>query len=192
MIRNFSSWLRHVSSGKIALFGLVLFLAFTAFVLPVQSQKAREASNGAGSPDQSFLYSPQELYQMAETYGQQGRLDYIRARFSFDLIWPLVYAFFLTTSISWVFGRAFQDTSIWQMANILPLVGLGFDYLENISTSLVMLRYPTQTAFLAALAPFFTMIKWIFIGGSFGLLLIGLGWAALTRLQKKTNSPFDS
>jgi hypothetical protein len=36
-----------------------------------------------------------------------------------------------------------------------------------------MLRYPNQTAIVDALAPVFTLVKWIFVGGSFALLLAG-------------------
>ena len=111
---------------------------------------------------------------MAEAYGEEGRQAYIRARFTFDLVWPLVYAFFLTASIRWVFGRAFAPVSRWQCANLAPLLGALFDYLENLATSLVMLRYPQQTAVVDVLAPVFTLLKWGFLGVSFILLCAGL------------------
>jgi hypothetical protein len=49
-----------------------------------------------------------------------------------------------------------------------------FDYLENISTSVVMIRYPRPTAVVDTLAAVFTLVKWIFVNGSFVLLLIGM------------------
>ncbi len=101
-------------------------------------------------------------------------MSYIKARFSFDLIWPLVYMIFLTTVISWLFQRVFRLDSMWQLANLMPIGGMVFDYLENISTSVVMIRYPNPTAVVDIVAPIFTLTKWIFIGGSFGLLLMGL------------------
>ena len=121
---------------------------------------------------------------MAESYGNAGRKAYIRARFSFDLIFPLLYTAFLVTSISWTFGKAFKQQSRWQLANLAPVLGMVFDFLENVSTSLVMARYPTQAPITAWLAPIFTFIKWVFVGGSFVLLFIGtflaiLGWVRL-------------
>jgi hypothetical protein len=98
----------------------------------------------------------------------------VRARFTFDLIWPLVYTLFLGTAISWVFGQAFAPNSRWQWANLVPLLGALFDYLENLSTSLVMLRYPDQTVVVDLLAPLFTDLKWGFLGASFALLLGGI------------------
>lgn len=129
-------------------------------------------------------YSAKELYQMAEAYGAEGRSAYIRARFTFDLVWPLVYTAFLVTAISWVFGKTFRSDSRWQLANLLPLLGALFDYLENVSTSLVMGRYPDQTAVVAALAPIFTSLKWILLAGSFVLLLAGVVTAVWRRLRR--------
>jgi len=174
MLRPISTWLRRFSSGWIALLGLVVFLAFTALVLPGQSAQAREASGGAGTPDLSFVYSPADLYRMAEAYGPQGRADYIRARFSFDLVWPLVYTFFLATSISWSMGKVFPASSRWQQANLTPLLGLLLDYLENLACSLVVARFPATTPVVDLLAPVFTLTKWLTLGAGFVLLGIGL------------------
>lgn len=169
-----SNGFKRFSRGWVALLALVIFSLFTALVLPAQSSQAEATSGEAGSPDTSLFYTPGELNNMAEAYGPQGRAAYVRARFTFDLIWPLVYTFFLVTSISWIYGRAFAHGSPLQLANLVPVLGLLFDYLENIATSLVMLRYPDPTPFFAWLAPVFTFLKWIFIGGSFIVLLAGV------------------
>jgi hypothetical protein len=66
------------------------------------------------------------------------------------------------------------------MMNVVPILGMVFDYLENISTSLVMGRYPAQTAIIDSLAPVFTLLKWVFIGGAFALLVVGVAMV-LTR-----------
>lgn len=169
-----SDWLRRVSTGWVALAALLIFLLFTALVLPQQATKAEQETGSAESPDTSFFYAPGDLYRIAESYGEQGRQAYVRARFTFDLVWPLVYTFFLVTAISWVFGQAFVPDSRWQRANLAPLLGALFDYLENLSTSLVMLRYPAQTAVVDLLAPLFTALKWGLLGASFALLLGGI------------------
>jgi hypothetical protein len=185
MTTRISNGIRGISNGWVALAALVIFLLFTALVLPAQSSQAEADSGGAGSPDTSLFYSPQELYRLAEDYGPQGRAAYVRARFTFDLIWPIVYAFFLSTAISWVYARAFASNSWLQRANLVPLIGLLFDYLENISTSLVMLRYPDPTPVVAWLAPVFTLLKWTFVGGSFVVLLVGLTAGLWKWIQRR-------
>ena len=184
ILRKLSLWLYSISTGWVALAGLIIFLLFTGLVLPAQSTGSGEISGEAGSPDMSFFYSSQELYEMAEAYGEQGRSAYIRVRFTFDLIWPLVYTLFLCTAISWIFARAFSPESGWRWVNLAPILGMVLDYAENISTSLVMYRYPILTNLVATLAPLFTAVKWIFVGGSFILLLIGifvLMWHAIRK-----------
>ena len=84
---------------------------------------------------------------------------------------------FLVTAISWLYGKAFAPESRWQRANLAPLLGAIFDYLENLSTSLVMLRYPQQTPVVDLLAPLFTALKWGFLGASFLLLFAGILFA---------------
>jgi hypothetical protein len=185
MDKQISDWLRRVSTGWVALAALLIFLLFTALVLPQQASKAERETGSADSPDTSFSYSRGDLYRMAESFGEQGRQAYVQARFTFDLAWPLVYTLFLVTAISWVFGNAFMSGSPWQRANLVPLLGTLFDYLENLSTSLVMLRYPAHTPVVDLLAPLFTALKWGFLAASFLLLSGGIVIASWRWMQKK-------
>lgn len=179
MFLKISDFITYYSRGWVALLGLVIFLLFTALVLPSQAAKSATVEN-VGTPDLSLWYSPGELYQMAEGYGEQGRRDYIQARLRFDIVWPLVYTFFLATSLSWLFGHSAVAGSLWRYANLAPLIAMLLDFCENISTSLVMHHYPASSPVMATLAPIFTLLKWIFVSGSFVLLLIG-GWLVIKR-----------
>jgi len=183
MYKSLSDWIHRVSKGWVALTALVIFLLFTVLVLPDQSSKASQAAGGAESPDLSFFYTASDLYRMADAYGQAGRDAYVRARFTFDLIWPLVYTLFLCTTISWVNRKAFDPHSPWQRMNLVPLLAILFDFLENLSTSIVMSSFPNSVPLAATLAPVFTMGKWILVTGSILLLLIGLGVAVWRWLK---------
>lgn len=182
MWKKLSDWIHRVSTDGVALSALVIFLLFTVLVLP--GQAAPTKAKNLGSPDTSFYYTAEDLYQMAEAYGEEGRQAYVRARFTFDLIWPLIYTVFLSTGISWVCRRAFTPQSLLQRANMLPLLGALFDYLENISTSVVMMRYPNPTPVVDGLAAGFTMAKWLFVSGSFVLLFIGIVLVAVRWMRK--------
>lgn len=174
MFRKISERLHRLSTGRVALAGLIIFLLFTALVLPGQSRQAESSAGGAGSPDTSFFYAPSDLYAMAEAYGPEGRQAYVRARATFDVAWPIAYTLFLGTAISWLFGKAFPPGSPWRLANLVPVLGLLLDYLENASTSLVMARYPARTPVIDLLAPLFTAAKWVFVAGSFLVLVAGI------------------
>jgi hypothetical protein len=175
MLNELSNKVYQFSNGRVTLLGLLIFALFVGFVLPQQANRAEAVSQGAGSPDMSYFYSSTDLYNMAETYGAEGRAAYVHARFTFDLVFPLTYLFFLATSISWVMRRAVPDAnSRWRLLNLFPVFGVLFDYLENISTSAVMLNYPEHTPILDLLAPIFTLVKWIFVNGSFVILVPAL------------------
>lgn len=178
-----SSWLYRVSTGRVALIALIIFVAFSALVLPGQSAAARENSHGGSSPDTTFFYTPDDLFRMAEQHGQDGRQAYVQARWSFDVAFPIVYGAFLTTAISWLFARAVPAKGVWRLGNVAPVLAVIFDFCENTCTSLVMLAYPDRILLTAALAGIFTPIKWLFVAASFLLLLAGawLWWRHRSR-----------
>lgn len=173
-VARLSARIHQVSTGRVALAALAGFLLFTALILPGQAARAKAVAGGAGSPDLSFYYTPTDLYRMAEAYGEAGRAAYVHARFTFDVVWPLVYTVFLSTGISWVFRKGAGPDSHWQRANLLPLAGAGADFLENVSASAVMVRYPRTTPVVDVLTPIFTMAKWVLVNGSFVLLVAGV------------------
>jgi hypothetical protein len=169
---SLSYWLHRISRGWVVLAAALFFLVFIARVAPEQAARAEEYAGDAGSPDLSIFYTPDELYRMAEIYGERGREAYVQARFTFDLVFPVAYTLFLATALSWLSRQAFPESSRWRLANLLPVLGMLFDYGENLSASLVMARYPDRTPLVDWLAPFFTLFKWAFLGASFALLLV--------------------
>jgi len=172
MLTKLSNSFLKFSTGPLTLAYLVTFLVFSALVLPDQAAKAEVYSGDVGSPDTSLYYTASDLYRKAEAYGPAGRSAYIRARFSFDLLFPLVYTAFLVTAISWLVKRANLAWKSWGRLNLLPVAGMAFDFLENVAAAIVMARYPQSTAVIDHLAGGFTLIKWNFISASFIALVI--------------------
>ena len=122
---------------------VVFFALFLIFILPEISDRSYKVTQTSDSPDDSFFYTPDKLYRVAEQQGESGRSYYIKERFSFDIIWPLVYWFFLTTSIIVLYQSTSKEK--WQLLNLLPSFVVLFDYLENLSTSAVMFFYPSPS-----------------------------------------------
>lgn len=171
MLKKISDWFYDHSRGRVVLCALLIFLLFGFFVLPGQSAAAQVYSAERGTPDTSFFYRPADLIGMAESYGVDGRQAYVRARFTFDLVFPLVFTFFLVSTNSWLLKRGLSTASCWRRLNLIPLGGMLFDYLENISAALVIGRYPQPTPLFTTLAPVFTLLKWLLVGASFLLLI---------------------
>ena len=183
VLRRISRTLISFSRPTIAWVALVIFIIFSAVVLPGQSTSAEAYIGSVGSPDLSLFYSSSDLYQMAQQYGPEGRNAYVRARFSFDLIFPIIYTFFLVTAISWLSGSIIPKDSSWRILNLVPIVGMLFDLLENTAASIVISHFPTPSPISAYLAPVFTFLKWAFVGSSF--LILAIFWVFLLFTRKK-------
>lgn len=156
------------------LLSLGLFVIFMILVLPSEASRSNQVIGNVQSPDTSFYYSKAELYQMAEAYGQEGRYYYLDSRIFFDILWPLIYTFFLINAISWIFNKTILEESKLRLLNLAPLAAILLDYLENITNMIVMFRFPQQTDILASLAGVFTSLKWVFVGASFLILVLGV------------------
>lgn len=167
MLHHLSIWVQQKSSVWMVIGSLVIMLIFTILVLPTQKRVSLENTGSTKSPDMSLLYTPAEIYQMAEDYGPDGRQAYIHTRWTFDLVFPLVYVGFLISGISWFTKQLYRTKKVCQFANLFPIIAGLFDYLENSATSMVMYLYPAQWAGIALLAATFTVIKWGFILLSF-------------------------
>lgn len=183
-LRKLSRLFIGVSTNIITLTALVVFMVFSAAVLPNQSAAVDIYSGSTGSPDLSLFYTSRDLYQMAEQYGSAGRDAYVHARLSFDLIFPFIFTFFLVTAISWLLGVNTPEASPLRILNLTPLPGMLFDFLENITASMVMIRYPMLSPISASLAPIFTFLKWVFVSSSFLILLISGFFGLFARKNK--------
>ncbi len=183
-IINLSSWCYRIINLPLLLVAVVVFVFFLLVVLPGMAGTLSEITGTDISPDTSIIYSAEELYGMAKSYGEEGRAYYIYSRYTFDLIWPAAYLFFLVASISYFFRYLHPDNA-WRLVNLLPFAGALLDILENSAASLVMYRYPLPTAVIAQLAPVFTFVKWIFIVLSFMALMAGFLLFLLRLLQNK-------
>ena len=144
MLNKLSSWLRKKSTGWLVIGSLIIMLLFTILVLPSQAEVSRESTGSTTSPDTSLYYSPEDLYKIAEIYGPDGRQAYIYARWTFDLIFPLVYVSFLAIGLSWFSKQLNTSSKIWNLVNLIPLLSGLLDYLENSAPSLVMYLYPAR------------------------------------------------
>ena len=187
MFKNISAWLLKLSSTWLMIASLLLMIGFMIFVLPAQAADAVQESGSERSPDTSFFYTPEDLYQMAEDYGTNGRRAYIQARWTFDLIFPLVYTCFLAVGISWFIQRLAGWADTLKLTNLLPLLGGLFDLLENSAATLAMSRYPGKPLILLNAASIFTPIKWVLVSMSFiPYFVFGFAWI-IQRLQSKNS-----
>lgn len=163
----------------------LIFILFTIFVLPKISEYSIRAIGVIDSPDTSLIYSGQDLYDTAENYGQEGRNIYIKLRWTFDLIWPLVYTLFL---VSWIIklseyiSRGSKNKTIKYLF-LLPIIAMFFDFMENIGATIVMSRYPLQSSIITTITPIMTLLKWLTLSGSFIILIALIFISILIKIR---------
>lgn len=177
-----SKYLLRLSEKRVVVILSTILFLLTIAAMPFIQEAASRMSTDR-SPDMSFRYSVEDLYEMAESYGAEGRREYIVMRFTFDLVFPLIYGAFLVSVLGWLYRT--RSWVRWSgKVVLLPFMGLLFDYLENISTSIVMWRYPERIYLVGLLATIFTPVKWVLLSLSFLALLPGLALGLLERYSK--------
>ena len=172
MANRISRHLEQWATGPVTLFFLVIFLVFTLTAVPMEAKRGEPFRALAGSPDTTLFYTSENLYDMAEQYGEAGRRWYIQSRLVFDAAWPLVYGVFFIVALGWCNQRAWLAGSVLRQTNLIPVLAIILDYFENASAAIVMHRYPDQTPFLDSLVPVFTLGKWFCIAAALGALLM--------------------
>lgn len=160
--------MRRLSYVHVIVSGLI-FLSFMIFVLPSEASKSADLGL-EDSPDTSFFYTKDELYLIADSYGEEGRAFYVHQRYTFDVIWPIAYGLFLTLGLAYVVK---DHKNLWmRRVYTLPIAAVFIDYLENIMTATVMYRFPRETIIFSDLAGFVTSLKWISLSLSFVLFIV--------------------
>ncbi len=157
----------------------LLFFVFI-LILPKISEYTFEKTGISEAPDTSFFYKSDDLYNIAERYGESGRQTYVFMRWTFDLLWPIVYTAFLTAWI-WKLSNYLKIKKIYYV----PMIAMMFDYLENIGTTIVFQNYPNKIEIIASITPWMSMLKWTILSGSFIILIVLLIAAPIKIISKR-------
>jgi hypothetical protein len=161
---------------------LFIFAIFTATILPSEANRGVEAGL-TQSIDTSILYSVEDLYLIISGYTREVRLAYIYQRFTFDLIWPLIYGLFIVITTAYLLIKI----KIKRLNNLIyfPLTAILLDFLENISVSILMFIYPIRINAIALLASLITTLKWITLSYAFIQIIILLVILLILKIKKK-------
>lgn len=181
MLNSLSQRFFKAANGKSLLLFLLLLIAFEVLLMNI-SGKIEAASNGASVLDLSMAYSPSDAYDLyLDKYSEDGRALYLRAE-CIDLLFPIVYTFFLALLISMGIKRFPEMPQEYRVLNILPLGALVADYLENAGIFTLLLTYPQKSYNAALWASGFGSLKWMIV---FACILLALGSLVLIIIRRK-------
>ena len=82
---------------KHTLFFFLFFLVFTSVVLPYISNLTERVIGVSESIDTNFSFNLFTLYTIIDSYQEEGRRFYVFIRWTFDVVWPLIYTAMLLT-----------------------------------------------------------------------------------------------
>ncbi len=170
--RRWSENLQIFGRLRVVLLSGILFSVFVAYVLPDYAARSATYTVAATAPDLRLFYSPADLYAAAEAWGELGRSAYVASKFGFDVVWPLVYTFFLTAMLAFLLPHCLAASSRYMQLNVLPVTAMFLDFFENACLARFFAYYPAASPVAVEVAPWFTLGKWILIGLSFALILI--------------------
>jgi hypothetical protein len=173
LIARLIEWLEKIAKPKTIIVLVMAIIPFNALLFPWVNGRL-EALSGYRLMDILFWYSPKEVFTRMAAYQSSGRTIYLISDWSIDLLYPLVYSLLAACILTMVLHAAFPWDNPLQRMQLLPLMMMVFDYLENISISLLLIQYPAQSDLLARIASTFTSLKWCFAAFSAFALAAGL------------------
>lgn len=179
MNNKLMDWFTTHASLKNIVFALMAVIPFNALIFPLLMRQITAQSVSIGMLDVTLGYLPQSALQSVEAYGASGRTWYLITQWTADLLYPIAYTFLFSLLLASLYLRSFLPDSPFQNLRWAPIGMMGFDYLENITISLLMIYYPNSPLSLAVIASFASLLKWVLAATS-GIALIA-GLAALTR-----------
>lgn len=185
MLDRLSATLKKNAHGWLVLLLLAGFMAFNALILPGQEARIRSASGGTGPIDLQLFYTPDEVYSMVASYGEEGRAAYRTFELTGDILYPVIYTLFFALAITWLFQRGFPSTSGMHKYNVVPFGAWLFDLFENLGIVAMLSVHPSTPALLAWVTAVFTLVKWLFVIASALLLLLGLVMALKNGFRKQ-------
>ena len=124
-----------------------------------------------------FFYTPNDAYQMIESYGEVGRTAYL-THLVYDIVFLILYSILFTLILSKLYITIHGEPSeenIQRNWNLLPFIVGFLDVLENMIIAVMISRFPHDLGYLPVFTVSVTTIKMIFTGVLLLILLYRLG-----------------
>lgn len=172
----------HQSINEVIFFSsLFTLVMFVVVVIPAENNRLVDHAGTSVQPDTVIFYTPGHLESIIDLYGDSGRDYYVQSRFTFDLVWPLVYLFALVSTLSLLCRNI---PGILNNAHLVPFLAVAFDLMENLFVSILMHAYPRSMKVFLYLATFSSATKWLMVIISLALIAYGVMRKVFSRRLK--------
>jgi hypothetical protein len=185
MFRVLSRRLKKYAIGPLIFFLFLIDGFFMLYFMPTIGATINGLSASTGPIDLMFFYTPQTVYKMIADYGETVRENYRAVELTIDIVHPIVYTLFLSLLITWLFQKGYDANSRKQSLNVVPFGAWLFDLLENLGIVIMLSVHPAAPVLVAWVTTIFTMTKWLFVGASIVLVIVGI--AAVISAESRKN-----
>lgn len=180
-LRRLSRAICRISTGRVVLGSLILWLVFLALIQgrPFGIAALQDITGGATILDMTFTQRPDDVYAVLDALGDAGRAFDLSNIVPLDLVFPATYMLFLSVGISWTLARWLHRDSQWFLLNLIPIIAGIADYCENAEVITLLLTYPSRLDPVAWYTSIMYIVKFGFSTVSFLILFATLAiWGA--------------
>ncbi len=169
--------MKSIYTKQIIIASLLLFC--TAFMLiqfsPIGLRGLLALTGGASILDMQFpWYSPGKAYEVLEALGSEGRAFNLTRILPLDILFPFSYSLLFCALTGFLYKtNGFKKKTYIVLSLSGPCAGL-FDLMENTCVFIMLKKYPFVLHKAAFASNIFTQVKFMFFGGSFILIVIGV------------------
>lgn len=184
----------HISTGRILLVSLMLWLVFLALIQgrPFGIAALQDITGGATILDMTFTLDPDDVYAVLSTLGDAGRAFDLSHIVPLDLVFPATYMLFLSVGISWTLAHWLNRDSQWFLLNLTPIIAGIADYCENAGVITLLLTYPARLDLVAWYTSSMYIVKFGFSTVSFLTLFAALAiWGAFVLKHHLQRNPAE-
>jgi hypothetical protein len=162
------------------LLSLALFILALLFLLPIMDT----ATGSIVTPDADFFYNHLRLTEIKDIYTQENISAYIHTRIAYDILWPLIYGFFLISTLGFM-TKSTNKSKLLTALYFMPILAVLFDLLENTMCSFYFSNIaPSITLYIAPIA---SALKWILIFIIFTIQFVLLVIRLFQQIKMKKN-----
>jgi len=119
--------------------------------------------------DVRLWYSSEDVFELFQNLGNQGRAIYLYQVAVIDMIYPLVYGFLLFLIIR-LLSKRYLFFKQHNVSVYFPLFAASVDVLENLNTVLMLYLFPKVIDILCVTGSIFSFTKWLLV--VFSILII--------------------
>lgn len=162
-----------VANGKVLIALFLVSLPFQVF-FEWRKRYLRTFSKMARTTlDFDPSYTSTDAYELFSKLEQRGRKVYAWTEITVDMIYPIIYSFFLSLLIIYIFQKCSINKSLLFLA-VLPFIVMLFDYCENSLIAFMLFAHPQKYLTLASVASWFTKLKLSFLALCLLAVVFGL------------------